>query len=863
MKREPRADPSWSAVRSVFDAAVELPEGERVSFVQRCCGKDVALASEVLALLAAHNPDDAFLQPAVPGPPQRLGPFTLGPLLGSGGMGAVYAATQDAPRRTVALKVLHPGWPGVRDRVRFAREAELLARLRHSGIAQVHAAGAATTAAGQVAWIAMELVQDARPLTRYASEQQLDTRARVALVVEVCAAVEHAHRAGIVHRDLKPGNILVGNDGAPRVIDFGIASVEGPVLHAAAATVAGDLLGTLAYMSPEQASGAVALVDRRSDVHALGAILYELLTGRLPFPTEGKLLPEALRILIESPPLAAPELDADLRAIVWQAMARHKDDRYPSAAALGADLQRWLRHELVSARPPRLRDVLRMWWHRHTAAVVAGCVAVAAMLVASGVAIAFAWLAAARAEDAESAHRLAAAKAHAAEQSLDVLVDSIRGMNPFRQPDRSTVDQLLDHLAGRIGQEQYDAAVQARLHHALAASYRGIGRTDRARAHASDGLAALDRCHGGGSGQLRTELWMLLGVACAEARDLDAAASALTTALESLQCSDSDHPLRLVAGARLAAVHLLRGEAEAAEQLLQSALSAAPTGDAASVELAEALANLGNASWQRGREAEAAELWRRALSGFGKSLSDQHPLVAQVRSNLGMHLQAQGHLAEAEQLFAAARDLFAVLRGQDCPDVANAELKLAFLHVDQGELDRATAAAERALAIRRTHFGADAAEVPGALQALAYVRLQAADYQGAAAVCDEALRLRLRGSPPNHAEIAGARLLLGRALMGAGRSTEAEPHLVAAAEGRQALFGASHWRTATARSALGECRLRLGELAAARELLHGSLPVIEAAFPTDHPELRAARSRLAELQRQAGEPGERARNPGR
>lgn len=845
-------------MRELFDAAAELPAAAQQAYVLDRCVDEPELAREVLALLAANAVEDSFLQvPAPKAPPRRLGAFELGEVLGRGGMGTVYAATQDSPRRRVALKVLHVGWLTTSaEQERFQREADVLARLHHPGIAQVHAAGSVETAAGTVAWMAMELIVGGRPLTRWAEERQLDRTGRVELLVQACEAVEHAHRAGVVHRDLKPGNLLVGDDGRLRVIDFGIARISGAERAANANfTAPGDLLGTLAYMSPEQARGDAGAVDERSDVHALGVIAYELLTGRRPFAVDGKLLPDALRTLIEDSPAPAPELDADLRAICWQAMARKPRDRYASAAALGEDLRRWLRHELVSARPPRLRDLWRVWRARHAAALVAAGVAALALVGATIVSARFAFVAAARADEAEAARAIAAAEGRAVEQALGVLVHAVAAANPFRQSSAMTVDQLLDGVADRLARGEFEPAVQVRLCTALASSYRGIGRLDRARAHAAAGLRALDAATGA-SPLERADLLMLLGVVGAEARDFGAAEAALTEALALLERhARADDPRLPGACARLAGVHLMRGAGEAADPLLRRALATAPAADGrGGAELAEALANLGNLEWSRGREAAAAGLWRRALEGFREALWDDHPLVAQVKSNYGLHLQAQSDFAGAEAMFVGARELFARWRGPDSPDVANAELKLAFLHVDQGDLPRAAGAAGRALAIRRAKFGSDANEVPGALQALGYVRLQAADWDGAIATCAEAVELRAAGLLPTHPEIASARLLLGRAFVGAGRHDDAEPHLRAAVAVREQAFGAAHWRTATARSALGECLLLQGQLAGADELLRGSLAEIEGALPQGHPEVRAAQRRcalLAERQAQA------------
>src|SRR5262249_46703789 len=238
--------------------------------------------------------------PAPPLPPAPLPPtiarYRLIRVLGEGGMGMVYEAEQDNPRRTVALKVIRPGLTSAFLLRRFAREAQILGRLRHPGIAQVYDAGVAE---GGQPYFAMELIAGL-PLDRYASEHALDAPGRLELLARVCDAVQHAHERGVIHRDLKPANVLVEPSGQPRVLDFGVARAADLGQTAGGGrTEAGQLLGTLAYMSPEQASGDPSALGPRTDVYALGVILYELLAHQLPYRLDGLPLPEAARGICE------------------------------------------------------------------------------------------------------------------------------------------------------------------------------------------------------------------------------------------------------------------------------------------------------------------------------------------------------------------------------------------------------------------------------------------------------------------------------------------------------------------------------------------------------------------------------------
>jgi tetratricopeptide (TPR) repeat protein len=304
-------------------------------------------------------------------------------LIGEGGMGSVYEAEQEHPRRTVALKVIKPGLASPALLRRFDQEAEALGRLQHPGIAQIYEAGTADTGFGPQPYFAMELIRGVS-LKEYARERGLSTRQRVEMMGKVCDAVQHAHQKGLIHRDLKPANILVDETGQPKIVDFGVARITDRDAQATSQTDAGQLIGTLAYMSPEQVLADPLELDTRSDVYTLGVILYELLAGRLPYAVGAK-LHEALQAIRESDPQRLSSVDSvyrgDLETIAAKALEKDKVRRYASAAELGADLRRYLTDEPIVARPPSVSYQFGKFARRHHA-VVAGVAAVFVVLVA-------------------------------------------------------------------------------------------------------------------------------------------------------------------------------------------------------------------------------------------------------------------------------------------------------------------------------------------------------------------------------------------------------------------------------------------------------------------------------------------------
>jgi formylglycine-generating enzyme required for sulfatase activity/tRNA A-37 threonylcarbamoyl transferase component Bud32 len=375
-------------VDAVFLEAVRCTLPERAAFLDRACGGDTHLRAEVERLLR-NDVDDAFLaHHAIGADPEWIGPYRILGELGAGGMGTVYLAEQREPvRRRVALKLIRHGMDSKAVLARFALERQVLAIMSHDAIAKVFDAG--TSERGQPYFV-MEFVEG-MPITRHCDRHGLGRRARIALFQKVCAGVQHAHHKGVVHRDLKPGNVLCKLDGdehTAKVIDFGIARATDQHLGGQSLfTEAGVVIGTPEYMSPEQASGDAMAIDTRTDVYSLGVMLYELLTGSLPFETHelraaGPL--EMLRKIREDEPVRPGTkvrgLAAELDWIVLKAIAKEPQRRYASPNDLAQDLDRHLSHQPVLAGPPGAAYRLRKLARRYRVQVIAGAIILAAVI---------------------------------------------------------------------------------------------------------------------------------------------------------------------------------------------------------------------------------------------------------------------------------------------------------------------------------------------------------------------------------------------------------------------------------------------------------------------------------------------------
>lgn len=447
----------WRRVNEIFARVVEAEEKERPERLRALAGDDPRLAAEVESLLradaAAQTSAEPFLRHAfaeIPGEDdpvegQQVGPYRLIRQIGRGGMGLVYLAERtDEFKMSVAIKIVRGGL-GESLRVRFNRERQILASLDHPNIAKLLDGGATP---GGSPYLVMEYV-DGEPITKFCDKGGLDTAARLRLFEKVCEAVHHAHRHLIIHRDLKPGNILVTREGAPKLLDFGVAKLLDPAENADGQTLTGVHPMTPAYASPEQASGQP--ITTATDIYSLGVILFELLTGARPYQITSTSPLEIQKTLLETQPAAPsrlkPGLSTDLDSIVAMAMRKEPDRRYVSAAAIADDLRRHLNDFPILARPDTRHYRMGRFVKRHKTMVIGAALAGLALTAASTVAL---WQArVARTERALSERRFADARKIANSMVFDLHdeIERLPGATKARGVLMTRASEWLDALA--------------------------------------------------------------------------------------------------------------------------------------------------------------------------------------------------------------------------------------------------------------------------------------------------------------------------------------------------------------------------------------------------------------------------------
>lgn len=476
-----------------FARALEIESEERVDFLDQHCD-DEWVREEVLALLDFDDAEAVetlgvaegveFDSPAGLSLVDRIADYEVTGWIGRGGMGVVYEARQASPERTVALKVMRSAFANAESLQRFELETRALARLQHPGIAAIYEAGTWEADGELRPYYAMEKIEGAS-LDEALRVHDFSIPERLELFVQLCEAVQHAHGRGVIHRDLKPANVLVSHEGLIKVLDFGIARVEGD----GSATVTGQIVGTLEYMSPEQLGGGDGSASGQVDIYALGVLLFQMLANRLPVDVSGLPLAAAAQKVTTAVLPRLSEFDSrfrgDVEAIVAKALQRDPAERYQTVAELAADVQRHQRHEPVTARPLTAFYQLRQFTRRHRGVVFASVLVVAMLSVSLVVSL--------LALDRESrAREQADVEAQRSGLKSSILERVIESAAPAAGSGREiTVRELLAGFSTQLDDVE-DPKVEVELRTLLGRTYLALDRGTDAAAELEKGLAAAE-----------------------------------------------------------------------------------------------------------------------------------------------------------------------------------------------------------------------------------------------------------------------------------------------------------------------------------------------------------------------------------
>jgi len=810
-----------------------------------------------------------------PRPARRIGPYELLGELGHGGMGIVYLAARadEQYEKRVALKLIKGGLD--RDEVvrGFRRERQILAGLEHPNIARLLDGGATDDG---LPYFVMEYIEGQR-IDEYCTAGNVSTVERLRLFRSVCSAIEYAHRNLIVHRDLKPGNILVTAEGVPKLLDFGIAKLVTPsVVETATAT---GLAMTPAYASPEQARGEP--VTTASDVYSLGVVLYQLLTGQLPYRLRTLHPLDVLRAVCEEEPdkpsaavarteiaevteaftlegvggtrheARTPDLDrerlrrrlkGDLDTIVLTALRKEPARRYLSVEALSEDIRRYMEGLPIAARKPTFGYRAGKFLRRHWAGVAS---ATAAALLIVGFSVSTFLQSARIARERDKAERVSS-----------FLVDLFTVSDPGEARGNTvTAREILDKGAERIrGELEDEPEVRATLMHTMGKVFMELGLYDRAEALLRDALETRRRVLGEHPDVALT-LHTLATVRYARG-DYAGAEVLFREALSmKRRLLGNDHPEVAKTLNNLAIVLWEKGSYDGAEALYRESLAMRRKAlGNEHVDVASSLHNLAMVLTDKGEYAEAESLKREALALERRLLGDEHPDVARTMHNLAVTLQAGGDEAGAESLYRESLAMRRRLLGNDHPEVADSLDGLARVLCDRGDPATAEGLFREALAIAEKALGKEHVVVAGLQAGLADALRDERRLAEAEAMYRSAVAMDRRLFPKQHPAAAAPLTGLGVMLVEKGDPLPAEPLLREALAIRRAALPKGHPDIAETESALGSCLAAQGRDAEAEPLLAGSYAVLKAKRSDRSRAARDAQARLVKLHGVSGKP---------